>query len=352
MTLMSLTRTLTPRDLARWTARLYLQHWPRWMALALIALIPLLAVNQVFEAVLPQPAFDETLLQQFMAPLERGGPFDIDPVLQEQVMAMLLNNSLLLITQMVLMLLSQVIIVGVVAGGAGAIMASAAFHGRPVSLREGLRGVAGRAGPLLGGNLAAGLLLSALLVGSLMLMLLCVGVIGLSLAVYVYLALVPLLPAALVLERGTTGQGMRGAWHAGKINIWVLLFTVASLFAARAILSMLLSLLLSALAGFTGASAGLLTAASLLGGLIVEALVMPIGVIFFTLLYVNTRPAAPALSDPGLAGLEPEGAPAAARPANPPLFTAADLPNVIGVSLTALGMLLVLYMIFTAQLFR
>jgi hypothetical protein len=336
MTLMTLFRPLTPREMARWTLRIYAQYWPQWLLLAALTLLPLLMLNTALLNVLPQPEFDPVLLEEFLAPMESGElP---DPAQQNAVMDQLVDNSVLMMAQLVVQILSQLIMLGVIAGGVGAVMTAAAYRGEPVSLGAGLAALRDRAATLLAGHALVGGALIVLVIVSMLGLLLCVGALGLGFAVYMYLAWVPLMPAALTLEDGTLNPLMRRAWQFGKQRVWLLFSAVIVLFGLRFVLAIPFEIVLS-LAGDT----------SLIGTqiatLVVEALTLPLGVIFYTLVYEDTRARLnPAPADDDLPGDMPPVSPESA--ARMPLLTSADLPNIVGVSMVALMLLGLMYVLF------
>lgn len=333
MTLMSLFRPLTPRELLQWTLRIYASNVTRWLLLGLLAVVPLVVLNYALIALLPQPSFDADLLEQFLAPLESGQMMN-NPALQQQVMDDMLQNSLLMLQQVIIQLMAQIIILGTVAGGAGAVMASAAYRGEPVNLGEGLQLLGRRFAALFSGHAIAGGILLLLLVGSILGSVVCIGVLGMGLTIFVYLGLIPLAAPALALEEGNAGPLLRRAWAFGKQRVWIIFGVTVGLYALRILLAFPLDLIQALVAPDSLLVTQVTT-------VIVELLVLPVGVIFFTLLYEDARgrQEAAALDAP-----EPHGA--ADRPApRQPLLTTADLPHVVGISMLSLGLLFGFYMV-------
>ncbi|MBN2472801.1 MAG: hypothetical protein JXN59_18905 [Anaerolineae bacterium] len=334
MTLMSLFRPLTPRELLQWTFRIYASDFTRWLLLALLAVVPLVIVNYAVAAVLPQPSFDPELLDQFLAPLESGEMLS-NPALQQELMDDMLQNSLLMLQLLAIQLLAQIIILGTIAGGAGAVMASAAYQGEPVDLGAGLHALGQRIGALLSGHAIAGGILLALLVVSILGTAVCIGVLGMGLTIFVYLALIPLAAPALALEEGNASRLLRRAWNFGKRQVWVIFGITVALYALR----LLLAFPLEIIQGLVAPESLLVTQAITI---LVEVLVLPVGVIFFTLLYEDSRgrQEAAEMEAPDLAE-EGEQRPARRQP----LLTTADLPHLVGISMISLGLLFGFYIV-------
>ncbi len=342
MSLMSLFRPLTPAELVQWTLRIYVRHWPWWVALAAVAVLPPTLLSTAVTASLPE-AVDPALLDQWLQPLDPldpNGPF-ADPATQaqlQQMMGQLVQNSLVMLGVAALTVLSQ----AVVLGGPGAVVAAACFHDQPITLGQAVRQAIGeRGGALLGGHLAVGALLVALLLVSAMGIVLCVGLLGLGLLAYAFLAWVPLLAPVLALERGPLPALLMRAWHFGKRRVWLLLAAVAALWVLRLALSIPLDLVGGLLVGLVAQDPA---AAMLVVGQVifiaVQALVLPLGAIFYTLLYEDSK----LRFDPLRAGLDAPFTVEVDAPRQP-FLTTADLPNIIGVSLVGLGMLFGLYML-------
>lgn len=327
MSLMSLFRPLTPREMIRWAVRLYFQYFPQWLVLGLLAVAPLVLINLALAAILPQPSFDPAALEQIMGSLE-SGQMPGDAALLQSTMDNLLQNSLLMLQQVVVQLFIQIVVLGVIGGGIGALMASAAYQGGAVSLAAALGRIGSRLRALGAGHLLAGLVLIAMLVGSILGAMFCVGVLGLGLTIYTYLAWVPLLAPALALEDGTLSGRLRRAWSFGKQRIWLIFAMTLALYALRFLLSVPLDFLAILLAPDSLVLAQIMT-------MVVEVLVLPLGVIYFTILYHDLRGRQEQIALE-LAGEE--------RPVAEPILSAADLPGVFGVSMTALALLFALYM--------
>ncbi|GAB4572887.1 MAG: hypothetical protein Kow0077_13540 [Anaerolineae bacterium] len=335
MTLMSLFRPLTPREMVRWTFQTYARHFSQWLLIGLLAVVPLVAVNLILAQVLPQPAFDAALLEQFLAPLERGEMLN-NPALQQQLMDDLIQNSLILLVTVLAQLLAQIVIIGTVAGGAGAVMTAAAYRDEPVSAGEGLQALQTRFSQLAGGHILAGLLLIGLMTASILGTMICIGFFGMGLTIYVYLALVPLAAPALALGKGDISTALREAWQFGKQRVWLIFWATLGLYGLRTLVGLPLDALQMLLAPDS------LLAAQVIG-VVVELLILPVGVIFFTLLYEDTRgqAATPLVDD--LNGISP----AAVGPA--PLLSMADLPNIMGIAMLSVGALLALYLVTALQ---
>ncbi len=327
MSLMSLFRPLTPREMIRWTVRVYGRYFPQWIMLGLLAVMPLVLINLALAVILPQPSFDPDLLAQLMGPLE-SGRIPANPALAQAALDDLLRNSILMLQQVALQLFIQIVVSGVIAGGIGAVMASAAYQGGVVSLAAALRTIGPRLRALLGGHLLAGLVLIALLVGSIVGAMFCIGILGLGITIYIYLAWVPLLAPVLALEEGTLSGRLRRAWSFGKQRVWLIFAMMLALYALRFLLSVPLDFLAMLVAPQSLALAQVVA-------VIVEVLVLPPGVIYFTVLYQDLRGRYEQLA------LEPD---IAERPAAEPILSAADLPGLFGVSMTALALLFALYL--------
>ncbi len=327
MSLMSLFRPLTPREMVDWTVHLYARYFPQWMVLGLLAVAPLVLINLALASLLPQPSFDAAVLEQLMESLE-SGQMPGDPALAQAALDDLLHNSMLMLQQVAIQLFVQILVVGIIGGGIGALMTSAAYQGGAVSLAAALQGIGPRLRALGLGHLLAGLVLIALLVGSILGAAFCVGILGLGLTIYVYIAWVPLLAPTLALEDGTLKGRLRRAWSFGKRRVWLIFSITLGLYALRFLLGIPLDLLAALLAPESAVAAQIMT-------MLVEVLVLPLGVIYFTILYQDVRGRQEQIA------LEVEGA---ERPATEPILSAADLPGVFGVSMTALALLFALYM--------
>ena len=330
MSLMSLFRPLTPAELVQWTLRIYARHWRQWILLAALTVIPLLIANEAITRLVPVPDVDPAVLDALFSSLEQGttpgaGLSDAD-------MRAVLASSTASLEQVMLTLLAQVVIVGVIAGGAGAVLTSAAYHGEETSLGQALRvGLVERGVLLLRGHLTLGGLLLMLFLASVIGLTLCVGVLGFGLTVYLYLAWVPLLAPVLALGDGSFGELTRQAWRFGKLRVWLLFAAVVTLLVLR----LLLGIPVSLIAGLAGGSAPVALALSM----VAEMLLLPLGVILYTLVYEDTRSRLDGATAPQpLAGADPT----AARPREP-FLSAADMPNVVGISLAALGLGVVIY---------
>ncbi len=330
MTLMSLFRPLTPAELANWTLRIYLRYWPRWMALALLAVIPLALVNLGITAAVPQPELDPAALEALLNSMQ-DNPLPGGAVLPNNLLEQVVNSSVATLEQAVLSLMAQLIIAGVIAGGAGAVMAAAAYNGAEPDLGQALRtGLLERGRLLLRGHLLVGGLLMVMVVASLLGMLVCIGLIGMGITVYLYVGWVPLLAPALALEDGGYPLLVRRAWRFGKLRIWLLFGAVIALLALRYGVAIPIGLLAGALIPDPALAALIVAVAS-------EALVLPLGVIFFTVVFLDTRarldgrvpPGQPA-EESGLAMVEP-------------FLSAADMPNLVGVAMASLGLMVAAY---------
>lgn len=340
MSMMSLYRPLSRRELFQWTVRIYVRHWPQWFALAALGVVPALLIGVVLAYLLPMPLFDEALLEQFLAPLESGSIPD-DPALQQAMTAQLFSNSLVMLAQLVGQVLTQIVIMGTIVGGGGAVMAAAAYREEAVSVRAAVQRLVERAKLLFTGHVIVAVLLIVLLVSSMIGLMICVGIIGLGFSVYVYLAWVPLLAPFLALGEGKLSDLLRQTWTAGKAQVWLILSMVVTMLGARFVLAFPFEML-----------AGMLVPDSIIGTLIismlVEVLVLPFGAIFFTLIYEEQQASKQADLTPGLPGLEPDHPPAAVE--HGPILTPADLPNIVGISMVSLALLFGFYLLLSVQL--
>lgn len=337
MTLMSLFRPLTPRELVQWTARIYTRYIAQWLLLGLLAVIPLVVVNYVVVSAMPEPSFDPELMDQLLAPLENGQMLN-NPALQQELMDDMLQNSLLILQQVIFQLLAQIVILGTIAGGAGSVMAAAAYRGEPVTLGGGLQVLNKRFGALFSGHALAGGLLVLLLVGSILGTLICIGVLGLGLSIYVYLGLIPLAAPVLALEDGDARRLLRRAWTFGKQRVWLIFGMTAALYALRILLAFPFDLIQALVAPESLLVAQITT-------VIVELLVLPVGVIFFTLLYEDTRGRQAAAEAEALELAGGIGQPATRRP----LISTADLPNIVGIAMLSMGLMFGFYMVFALR---
>lgn len=338
MTLMSLFRPLTPREMLQWTARIYGRYFAQWMLLGVLAVVPLVIVNLGIAAVLPEPSFDPELFDQFLAPLENGEMLN-NPALQQELMDDMLGNSLLILQQVIAQLVAQIVILGTLAGGIGSVMAAAAYRGDSVSVGEALQVFTKRVSALFTVHAIAGFILVGLLLASILGTVICIGVLGMGLTIYVYLGLVPLVAPVLALEDGDWRQLMRRAWTFGKQRVWLLFGATVALYALRLLLAFPLDLMQAV---FVPES---LLVAQIIA-VLVELLVLPLSVIFFTLVYEDTRhrqenTASDSLDDIAAASF--------VQPARRPLLTTADLPNIVGISMLSLGLLFGFYMIVTLR---
>lgn len=330
MSLLSLSHSLTPAEMVQWTIRIYTRYLPQWIMLTLLALIVPLALGAV--AVSMQSDIDPALLDRLRQPLDPTAPDSPlnDPAFLQQMTDFFIRQGVMaLLLGAVSILMQQVVL-----GGAGAVLASAAFHGRSASLGEALRVLGERAGALLTGHLIViGLLIALLLISSLGL-LICVGVLGLALLPYLYLAGVPLLAPVLALERGPLSTLLRRAWQFGKRRVWLLLAAVVVLavwaFVVEFVVGLVGGLFLGPVLNGTG------TAAVLAGQVLTfisAVVVLPPGAIFYTLLYEDSRMRfAPQVVEEAL-------------PMEEPLLAAADVPNMIGVAVVAGSVLVGMYFV-------
>ncbi len=337
MSLMSLFRPLTPREMAGWTIRIYRQYWPRWIGLAAMAVLPPLALNLALSASQTE-TLDPALLDEVMRSLEQG-------LMPDEATLQALTQGLVRLIAITLgMLAVTLLFQAVLLSGAGAVLASGAYHGQAVALADGLRAALGeRFAALVGGHAAVGGVLVGLLIASFLTITLCVGIFGLGVTAYVYLAWFPLLAPVLVLERGRVGVLMQRAWYFGKKRIWLLFGAVAAFLLVR-FAALIAAALLSGLVGLI-LPAGAATWADALLFAAGQVIVMPLEAIFYTLLYEDTCSRFdPALLSPAARGPEPSAAgagPEATAPAEP-FLTAADLPNLVMVSMAALSLLFLL----------
>ena len=329
MTLMSLFRPLTPQEMAGWTIRIYRQYWPRWIGLAAMAVLPPLALNLALSASQTE-TLDPALLDEVMRSLERG-------LMPDEATLQALTQGLVRLVAITLgMLAVTLLFQAVLLSGAGAVLASGAYHGRAVALADGLRAALGeRFGPLVGGHAAVGGVLVGLLIASFLTLTLCVGIFGLGVTAYVYLAWFPLLAPVLALERGRVGVLMRRAWYFGKKRIWLLFGAVAAFLLVR-VAALIAAALLSSLVGLI-LPAGAATWADVLLFATGQVIVLPLEAIFYTLLYEDTC----SRFDPALLSPAASAGPEATAPAEP-FLTAADLPNLAMVSMAALSLLFLL----------
>jgi len=330
MTMMSLFRPLTPAELANWTLRIYLRYWPRWIALALLAVIPLALVNLAITAAIPQPELDPAAVEALLESMQ-DNPLPGGAVLPNNLLEQVVGSSIAALEQAVLSLMAQLILVGVIAGGAGAVMVAAAYNGAEPRFGQALRtGLLERGPVLLRGHLLVGGLLLVMVVASLLGMLVCIGLIGMGLTVYLYVSWVPLLAPVLALEDGAYPLLARRAWRFGKLRVWLLFGAVVTLLALRYVAAIPIGLVAGALIPDPLLAAQIVAVLS-------EALVLPLGLIFFTVVFLDTRarldghvPPGQMTEEAGLATVEP-------------FLTAADMPNLVGVSMAALTLMIAAY---------
>ena len=332
MSLMSLFRPMTPAELVQWTLRIYARHWRQWLLLAALTVIPLLIANEAIVRLVPIPDVDPAVINSLFSSLEQGATPGAG--LSDEDMRQVLASSMGSLEQAMLLALARVVIVGVIAGGAGAVLTSAAYHGEATSLGQALRvGLVERGGLLLRGHLTLGGLVLMMFLASVVGLTLCVGVLGLGLTVYLYLAWVPLLAPVLALGDGSFGDLTRQAWRFGKLRVWLLFAAVITLL----VLPLLLGIPFNLIASLAGGADPVI----LMLSIVAEVLILPLGVIFYTLVYEDTR----ARLDGAAAPLAPAGLDAAAARPREPFLSAADVPNVVGVSMAALGLAVVFYLL-------
>lgn len=336
MTLIDLYQPATPVELFQTALGIYRRYWQLWLALALLALVPPLLIQSLATSA-QADIIDGALFEDVMGYFERG---DMPPdALISDLTGQFVSSSLIAFGLTALTLIVQ----AVVLGGAGAVMTRDAYRGQAVALGPALQQALGaRVTALVGGHLIVGLALLMLLFASGLTLLLCVGIVGLGFAVYMYVAWFPLLAPALVLERGPLSALVLRAWHFGKQRVWQLFRAVVGFLAARLVLGFVLGAAVGLVAGLL--SPDLVDPLSLLVGLVTAVLVAPLEVIYYTLLYEDTRARAVA----GLAVAPDPEAPVSAPEA--PFFTAADLPNIFGVGMLALGGLVFVYCVLTLVL--
>lgn len=335
MTLMQLVHPVEPlstADLIRWTLRIYLRHLPSWLALAALTLIPLAVFNVVVDLWQAGLVDWERLNAAFAIPPQQSAL--LDP-------ALLLQFIQLSISEIGAQLIVQ-LVQGVILGGVGAVLAATAFRGQTVSLLAGGRVALGeRLTALVAGHGVALGALIALIIASAFGMLFCVGVLGFGAAAYMYLAWVPLMAPVMALERGPLARLLARAWYFGKKRVWVIFAAFLALWALGFCLSLPVGWIVDVLLGLLPSSDLLRVTGVQASVVIVQGMTLPLGAIFYTLLYEDARlrldmpgGAAGDVADP------PEGA-----------ITAADLPNLMGVALLALGLLFALfYVTMTASL--
>lgn len=324
MSFMRLFRPLTLSDLVQWTGQIYVRHLRQWLLLAALVLIPLAFVNGLavawmfdrFDAL--DPAILERLLNQ--------SP-DQDLLLDPDVQAQLIQAGLGVLAFVAAWAGSQIVL-GIVLGGAGSALAAASFRGEGASLGRALnRALFTRGGALIGGTLLVWISMAALV--GLSSIVVCMGILVTVAMIALYLVWVPLLPPVLVLEEGPLTRLLARAWYFAKKRIWLVLAASLSLLALRFAFSLLLALGVGPLLTLLGPESDALAVASgQVADVIVQAVLLPLGVIFFTLFYEDSRLRLESEVD----SFGPEAAAPFAAPPEPPL-TAADLPRLAGVVL-------------------
>lgn len=358
MTLMSLYRPQTPREMALRAVQIYARHWRLWIALAALAVLPVQALSLA-----AAPAQADMLqamddLARSLGPdaLEAGALAD-EALLQD--LQALGNQAVGVFTLTLGLGLLGLMIQAVVLGGAGALMTVRADRGEHVSLGQALTTALGRRlVPLLGGHLVVGtvivgllitiLLISGVLLSSPLFALICLSVFALGIVAYIYLAWFPLLAPLLVLEHGPLSVLLQRAWYFGKKRVFQV-FTAVTVFLLLRFAALTVAGMLAAFLGIF-LPEGTVLALGLILDVLVLVLIAPLEAVFYTLLLLDARqqllPEADAES-PFAASTAP-GAETVAPPPEP-FLTAADLPNVLTVAFVTLGLVFVVS--FVASLF-
>jgi hypothetical protein len=127
-------RAVAFADLTRWTALIYLQRLPTWLALTTLVLIPLAVFNVLVDSWQMGMVDSEKLTQAFTLPPDQN-PLFTDPALQMQIVQVFVTETG---TQLFKLLVQSIVL-----SGAGAVLAAAAFRGRQASLIEGLHAALG-----------------------------------------------------------------------------------------------------------------------------------------------------------------------------------------------------------------
>ncbi len=345
MTLMSLYRPQTPREMALWTVRIYARHWTLWIVLAAIAILPVQALS-LAAAPAQTAMLDLESMNELVQSLQDGTLPDEAALEALQALAGPMVGVFLLTLGLGLVaLLMQAVILG----GAGAVMASRAYRGEDVSLGQALTVALGeRLVPLLGGHLAVSVVIAGLLIASALTVLMCVGVLGLGVTAFVYLAWFPLLAPLLVLERGPLNILLQRAWYFGKKRVFQLFGAVVVFLVLRFVALTAAGLLASILGLLLPESVTLL--AEVVFGAVALVLVAPPEAIFYTLMLYDARQrlAAESAGGEALSMVEPAGLAGpdtVVRPPPEPFLTAADLPNLVTVTLMTLGLVFVLFLL-------
>ena len=261
-------------------------QWRRWIALGLLALVPPL----IGRLLLPiGPAFN-----QLAAILSSDGPScAAQGPRSDDVLGALLLGLLVVVLGWGYTL--------IVANGAGAIMTSRVLTGQPASLRVALRTVfTWRARALIGANVLVGLALLTVMGSSMALTIYLIGLLGFVFLLYMAVAWLPLLNPLLALERGPLRRLLSRAWYFGRNRIWVivavLLCLAAVSFVAEAPVSLMRSRMLTDTVGQWPDCTRVLTdgywawqAVFTVMTLLEQSVVLPIGVILYTILYYDAR---------------------------------------------------------------
>lgn len=271
----------TTSAMVGFTIRVYFRYFFQWLALSVLAFVPVGILLRFFMGTL----FDVSL-QAAQANL--GGQLDL-AALAGPVLILALGGIAVSLFQLLVM------------GGAGSILATTALRDKPPSLNRALGFAFGtRLRSLILGHVYVGVILIAAWIISALLVFLCIGVVGLWICFYAIVIWMPLLAPVLVLERGSVRKLTRRAWYFGKKRAWLLLGATLALTVWQYAVSLPLDAIAwNALNGILigpratipqiEAAYGQIIWLLLVMQFILQTVTVPFRVIFFTLVYHDTR---------------------------------------------------------------
>ena len=302
-------------------------HWRRWIVLGLIASAPPLLVSLLLHGGID--------LNQLLVVARNGSTEEVS-LLTQQLLSSFIISALVGVLSWGYTL--------IVSSGAGAIMASQILGRKPVSLRAALRtAFTRRAGALLGANLLVGLALLGVMLASMALTTCLVGIVGFVFLIFMAVAWIPLINPLVALERGPLTTLLSRAWYFGRGRVWIIVAVLFSLSAVTSIVRAPASLLQNHLMANTisyGAGGEVILSEAywlwrtlfVVVSLIEQSVVLPIGVILYTIMYYDAR----ARLDSPDADLPIQ----AGDPPRPPVpwLVKRDVNNMLGVVMVVFGL--------------
>lgn len=289
---------LDPADLVRGTWQLYRRHFVQWLIFAVLLALPTVVMSVV-------SFMSWTPLQNSMTGMMAWESGELSSAEVQRFLSDFIRQIVAISTVMC----GLGFIVGVfqlLLYGTGIQMAGAAYKGQKVGFDKAVAvAMVERGVTFVGGHFLVGVLLLALVVASSVLIICCIGLLGYLLALYIGLAWLPMLGPVLILERGSFGRLMSRAWYFGRKRVFLILIAAILILVLNAVISWPFNALGMAVApvrmeevmeaveagrtfDFSWVSWPALIL-STAGSVIAQMIVTPFSIIFYTLLYYDTR---------------------------------------------------------------